>query len=199
MKNFKKLSGLFFLSLVTLSASFISCSDDDDKPATLKFDTEKVAVEAGKTVEVKVSGGLEPYTVTVTAPKVEATNETETPKVADAKVEKDVITITGISKGEAVLNVLDANKNMATLPITVRKEGIDFDKSEVSLKVDEEGIVTIYGGVAPYSAVPLDAEVASANAKDDKVTVKGLKAGETTITVTGIDKKNIGTISVIVK
>lgn len=193
MKNFKKLSGLFFLSLVTLSASFMSCSDDDDKPATLKFDAEKVGVEVGKTATVKVSGGAEPYTVTV------MNKDLTKIMIASAEVEKDVITITGVAKGEAILNVLDANKNMGTLDITVRKEGIDFDKSELSLNVDEEGVVTILGGVAPYSADSQDTEVASAEVKDDKVTVKGLKVGETTINVTGIDKMNIGTITVTVK
>ncbi len=67
------------------------------------------------------------------------------------------------------------------------------------MEESKEAVVTVSGGTAPYAAESKDAAVASAIVNDDKITVKGLKAGTTTITVTDKDKKNSGTVTVTVK
>lgn len=193
MKNFKKLSALFFLSVIMLSASLASCSDDDDKKAgTLTFDVEKVEVPVGEKVTISVKDGEAPYTPVV-----------KDKEVATAEVDKEteVITITGVSKGETTLVVTDSKLNTGTITILVKKDGIDFDKEELTLKVDAEEVVTILGGTAPYEAKVEKEDIASATIVDgeNKLTVKGLKAGTTLITVIGIDKKNIGTLSVTVE
>ena len=59
--------------------------------------------------------------------------------------------------------------------------------------------MTIQGGEAPYVATVKDATVATATVSANKVTIKGVKAGTTTITVSDKDTKNSGTISVTVK
>lgn len=193
MKNFKKLSALFFLSVIMLSASLASCSDDDDKKVdTLTFDVEKIEVPVGEKATINVKGGEAPYTAVV-----------KDKEVATAEVEKETeaITITGVSKGETTLLVTDSKLNTGTITILVKKDGIDFDKEELTLKVDAEDVVTIIGGTAPYKATVEKEDIASATIVDgeSKLTVKGLKAGTTLITVTGIDKKNIGTLSVTVE
>lgn len=191
MKNFKKLSVLFFLSVIMLSASLASCSDDDDKKAgTLTFDVEKVEVPVGEKATINVKDGEAPYTPVV-----------KDKEVATAEVEKDVITITGVSKGETTLVVTDSKLRTGTITILVKKSGIDFDKEELTLKVDAEEVVTILGETAPYKPTVEKEDIASATIVDgeNKLTIKGLKAGTTLITVTGIDKKNIGTLSVTVE
>lgn len=191
MKNFKKLSALFFLSVIMLSASLASCSDDDDKKVgTLTFDLEKVEVAVGEKATINVKDGEAPYTTIV-----------KDKELAAAEVEKDVITITGVSKGETTLVVTDSKLRTGTITILVKKSGIDFDKEEVTLKVDAEEVVAILGGTAPYKPTVEKEDIASATIVDgeNKLTIKGLKAGTTLITVTGIDKKNIGTLSVTVE
>ena len=75
---------------------------------------------------------------------------------------------------------------------------LTFDKKEIEVKATESAVVTIKSGVAPYTAEVKDKTIATATVEADKVTVKGVKAGTTTITVTDKDKKT-GTISVTIK
>lgn len=193
MKNFKKVSGFLYLSLValTLAFTFASCGDDDDDKVNnlLKFKPEKVEVEVGKTATVTVSGGTAPYTVV-----------SSDGKIASAKADKSTITITGVKNGSATIMVTDKNKNSGKITVTVKAvSGLDFDKKSVTVNVGKEDIVTIKGGTAPYTAESKDSKIATASVKDGKVTIKGVKAGTTTITVADKDKKNSGTISVTIK
>lgn len=188
MKNQRKPFGLLFLSLAALAFTFVSC-DKDDKVDVLNFSADKVVVEVGKSATVTVSGGTTPYAVT-----------SSDPKIATAAVDNSTITITGVAKGAVSVTVKDKNNNSKALSVTVRDAvGIDFDKTSTTVAVGKEDIITIKGGVAPYTAEVKDASIATATIKDDKVTVKGVKAGTTTITVTGKDKKNSGTITVTVQ
>ena len=190
MKNFKKFSGLFSLVLVALAISFASCDNDDDEDNGLKFNPGKAEVEVGKTASVVVSGGVETYTV--------ASSDA---KIATVKVDKSTITVTGVSKGSATITVTDKNKLAGTIAVTVKEAAIQlgFDKKTPEVGVGKEDIVTITGGTAPYAAVVKDVAIATATIKDAKVTIKGVKAGTTTITVTDKDKKYSGVISVTVK
>lgn len=181
---------LFTLVLVALSTSFIACSsdDDDDTNVTIKFDIEKVEVNPDKTTSVKVSGGSEPYTAKV-----------GDEEIATVTVEANTLTITGVSEGETSIIVTDKNNHTATITVSVKADGIDFDKKELTLKVEAEEVVTIIGGVAPYLATSGNEEIATVTVEGDKLTVKGIKAGTTVITVIGEDKKNSGTLSVTVE
>lgn len=200
MKNLKKISGLFYLSLVAmiLTFGFASCdSDDDDNNVNpvLKFSADKVDVALEKTATVTVSGGTEPYTVA-----------SSDDKIATVKVDKSTITVTGVKVGTATITVTDKNKITGKVTVTVKEavaNELDLSKAgatvAVSANVGKEDVVTIKGGTAPYTAESKDATIATATLKDDKVTIKGIKAGTTTITVADKDKKNSGTISVTIK
>lgn len=190
MKTLKNISGLFYLSLVALLLSFSSCDKDDDEPNNvLKFDSNNIEVIAGKTAIINVKNGTAPYTA--------ASSDT---KVATVKVDKSKITITGVKKGKVTVNVTDKNNDKGQVTITVKEaSGLSFDKKSVTISVDKEESITINGGVAPYAATSKDSKIATATVKEGKVTVKGIKVGTTTITVTDKDKKNSGTISVTVK
>lgn len=191
MKNLKKYSVLFFLSLVTLSIALVSCDKDDDDniKSVLKFNPGKVEVEIGKTASVVVSGGITPYSA--------VPSDT---KIASVKADKNKITITGVKKGSTTIMVTDKNKNSGKITVTVKDAAsvLDFDKKTVSVAVGKEDVVTVKEGVAPYTAVAKDTNIATVSVKDSKVTIKGVKAGTTTIAVTDKNKKN-GTIIVTVK
>ena len=77
-------------------------------------------------------------------------------------------------------------------------KGLDFDKQSITVSVGKDGIVTVKGGAQPYSAVAKDVNIATVSVKENKVNIRGVKAGKTTITVTDKDKKT-GTINVTVK
>ena len=198
MKNLKKISDLFYLSLIalTLVFTFASCGDDDDDKvgSILKFSPDKVEVVTTKTATVTVSGGTSPYTVA-----------SSDDKTATVKIDKSTITITAVKQGTATITVTDKNKNTGKITVTVKDATNELDLSKspatlaASVSVGKEDIVTIKGGVAPYTAESKDASIATASLKDDKVTIKGIKAGTTTITVADKDKKNSGTISVTIK
>lgn len=197
MKNFKKISGLLYLSLVALTLAFVSCDDDDDNNSSgiFKFSPDKVEVVTGKTATVSVTGGTTPYTVA-----------SSDDKIATAVIDKSTITITGVKAGAATITLTDKNKNTGKITVTVKDatpNELDLSQKDAtvatSADVDKEVVVTIKGGVAPYTAESKDAAIATATVKDDKVTVKGIKAGTTTITVADKDKKNSGTISVTIK
>ncbi len=188
MKKFTSISGLACLLLAALAFTFASCDKDDKDKKALKFSpSDKVEVAVGSTATVTVSGGTAPY--------VAAPSDT---KIATTTVDKSTITIKGVAKGTATVAVTDKDKNSGKITVTV-KEGLTFDKSAVEVEASKETVVTITGGTAPYAAEPKDATIASATINSNKITVKGLKAGTTTITVTDKDKKNSGTVNVTVK
>lgn len=194
MKNQTKISGLLSLSLVAFALvfTFASCDKDDDKDKnSLNFDRNKVEVLVGKSDTVTVSGGTAPYVVT-----------SSDAKIATVKVEKNKIAITGVKNGSVTIAVKDKNANTGKIAVTVKDadaKGLDFDKKKVEINAGKEDVVTIKNGTAPYAVAVKDETVATATIKDNKVTIKGLKAGKTTVTVTDKDKKNEGSISVEIK
>ncbi|RNC67042.1 pilus assembly protein N-terminal domain-containing protein [Proteiniphilum sp. X52] len=188
MKKFTRISSLACLLLAALTFTLASCDKDDNDKKNLKFSpSDKVGVVVGSTATVTVSGGTSPYAA--------APSDT---KIATTTVDKSTITIKGVAKGTATVVVTDKDKNSGKITVTV-KEGLSFDKTSVEVEANKETVVNITGGTAPYAAETKDATIASATIDGNKITVKGLKAGKTTITVTDKDKKNIGTVSVTVK
>ncbi len=169
--------------------AFVSCSDDDDDTVTLKTNPEKIEILTEKTGEAKITNGATPYTVV-----------SSDVKLATAKVDKDVITVTGVKEGKVIINITDKNNSKGKLEVTVldAAKTLTFDKKSIEVKATESSIVTIQNGAAPYTAVVKDETIATATIEADKVTIKGVKAGTTTITVTDKDKKS-GTISVTIK
>ena len=63
-----------------------------------------------------------------------------------------------------------------------------FDKTSLSVNVNKEGSITVKSGTAPYTVAVKDTKIATATVKDAVITVKGVKAGTTTITVTDKNK-----------
>jgi hypothetical protein len=183
----KKLS--FLLSVFALSAMGIltSCDKDDDKG--LSFDPGKVEVVISKTVDVTVSKGVVPYTVTSGDIKI-ATVEID-------KTNKNLIKITGVKEGSTTITVQDKDKTSGQILVKVIKSLI-LDKSTVDLGAGKTEVVKVSGGMAPYTVASKDKAIATAEVKDDKITIKGVKAGKTDVTVTDKNKET-AVITVTVK
>lgn len=188
-----KITKFFKLTAAMLACvcavAFTSCDDDDEpKGPELKFNPAKVAVAPGATATATVSGGTAPLTVV-----------SSDAKIATAKVDNSTITVTGVKEGTAIIIVTDAKQVKGKLAVTVKKSSdLDFDKKNVSVAVGKEETVTVKGGTKPFTATSKDTNIATVTVKDDKITIKGVKAGTTSITVIDKDKKT-GTISVTIK
>lgn len=170
------------LGIVTLA----SCKDDKEDNKSLKFSVAKVEVAQGASAKVTIGNGTQPYTA-------KSTNE----KFATVKVDKNIMTIMGVAAGKASIVVTDKNKKTGTLSVNVFNP-ISFDKQNVTVTSGKEEVVTIKSGKAPFMVNVKDKKIATATEKGGKITVKGVKAGTTTITVLDKDKLS-GTFTVTVK
>ena len=172
-----------------LAVTMGSCDKNDDpKVPDLKCTPSKVEVAPGKTATVTVSGGTAPFTVT-----------SSDSKIATAKADKNTITITGVKNGTATILISDSKK-LTKVPVMVKDMAseLDFDKKSISVTAGKEETVTVKGGSAPFTATAKDTKIATVTIKDGKIIIKGVKAGSTSVTVTGEDI-GAGNISVTVK
>lgn len=185
MKSVFKTVVMAVLCLGTVA--FVSCSDDDDdNNSGLKFSVTKVEVAPNASANVTVANGTQPFTV-------KSTDE----KIATVKVDKNIMTVTGVKEGKVSIVITDKNKLSGTISVNVVTP-LAFDKTSSSVAVDKEDVVTIKTGQAPYTVSVKDSEIATATVKDAKITIKGVKAGTTTVDV--LDKNKLaGTITVTVK
>ena len=191
VKNIFKTTAMAVLCLSTLT--FASCDDDNDAPTPsdeLKLSATKVKVAPESTARIIVKNGTKPYTV--------KSGDTE---VVAATVSQDTITVLGVAEGSTTVLVSDSNQKMASIVVTVKNTipaGLTFDQTAATVGVDKEVVFSILSGTAPYTVKSDNEKVATATVKDNKITVKGIKAGTTTLGVVDKDKKT-GTLLVTVK
>lgn len=182
----KTFLNIAFLSLCSMFAlSLTSCDDDDDQG--ILCNPKKVEIVEGASADVKLSGGTEAYTA-----------KSSDEKVATVKVDKSTLSIMGVKAGKTNILITDAKKQTATLAVTVKGTPLEFDKSTVSVATGKTDVVTVKSGTAPYAAVSANTKIATATVSDKQVTIKGIKAGKTTVTIYDKDKKT-GTVIVTVK
>ncbi len=188
MKSF--ISSVVMAALCLGSFVFTSCDKNDNKtPDPLTFSVAKAEVEVSKTVEVTVKNGTQPFTV-----------KSSDEKIATVAVDKEKITVTGVAAGTATISVSDNNKAIGSFTVEVKAaaEKLEFDKAEVTVGVEKEEVVTVKTGTAPYTVKVSDEAVATATVNESAITIKGVKAGTATVTVTDKDGKT-GEISVKVE
>ena len=72
---------------------------------------------------------------------------------------------------------------------------LKFDKATVEVAVGDSSIVTVNNGTSPFTPVSAATDLATVVVDNKKITIKGVKVGTTTITVTD-KEKNTGKINV---
>ncbi len=187
MKSF--FSSVVMAALCLGSFAFVSCEkNDDNKTSQLSFSATKTEVQVGKTASVTVKNGTQTYTV-----------KSSDEKVATVKVDKANITVTGIAAGTATVTVTDKNNLTGTFTVVVNaSSALEFDKTSVTVAVGKDAAVTVKTGAQPYTVKVADETVATAAVSEAAITVTGVKAGSTNITVTDKDGKT-GEIAVKVE
>lgn len=163
--------------------AFASCDNDDNTSMSLSSTSAEVEIDSTKTINVY--NGTTPLTAT-----------SSDSKIAMATVDKATVTVKGVKAGTATILVTDANKQTASLSVTV-KESLQFDNAALTVAVGKEDSVKVKSGTAPYTAAVKDSKMATATVKDSFIVVKGVAAGSTTLTVTD-SKKVTGTVKITV-
>ncbi len=187
MKSMKFFKFATLIVCAVFAVAFASCSKDDDNPPAIKFNPSTVSVAVGGTKNVKVAGGDGIYTA-----------KSSDDKTATVTVDKATITVKGVKAGKATVLVTDSKKVTGSLRITV-VDGVVVDKAKTSIAVGKEDVVNISGGTTPYTAASKDDKIATATVKDAKLTIKGVKVGSTTITITDKNKKTATVVVTVTK
>ena len=122
-------------------------------------------------------------------------------KFSAAKVElaPGATTNVTIGNGAQPFTVKSTDDKTATVKINKNVvKPLSFDKPQVTVSAGKEEVVNIKSGKAPYTVQVKDTKIATATVKDAKITIKGVKAGTTTISILDKDKQ-AGMITVTVR
>lgn len=179
------ITGMAMATIACLSIMTTASCKKDDSAKSMKFSASAVEVGIGAIQTVTVSNCTAPLTV-----------KSSDEKVATVSASKTTITIKGVAAGSATISVTDANKLPGSIKVTV-KEALSFDKTSLSVSVGKEEVINVKSGTAPYTVTVKDTKIATATVKDAAITIKGVAAGTTTLTVTD-SKKVTGTVTIVV-
>ncbi|MFT3903078.1 MAG: pilus assembly protein N-terminal domain-containing protein [Niabella sp.] len=165
-----------------------SCNHKIDIPVPdLKLEESSVTLNESENVTVKIISGNGNYK-TSTSPE----------GIVSASVTDDKsISITGLQKGNTTVTVTDEKGKSATIKAEVTGT-IKVDKNTVELTAGKDTSVQILSGNDNYTLSVSPPDIIEASVKDKEISIKGLKVGTATITVT--DAKNTSTtLTVTVK
>ncbi len=195
MKNKILIFSVFIMALFTIT----SC-EKDDVQKDLKIDKTSLALTAkGEKGIVTVIEGNGSYKVTSSNESVATVQVADIVTVGGAKKTREaVISVTPLSAGETTVTLMDAYKEVS-FKVTVQAPDVTVKSDKAQVKVGENVEVEITDGSGKYEVVVEKQEVATAEVKDAKVIVTGVKAGVSKVTVkdTETTKEVAVTVTVI--
>lgn len=176
----KNITALFKIALAILAIALVSCTKDkmDSNNQAIKFDKTSVNLLVDKTVDVTISGG-------------DQKNYAATAKDASLvrlEVKGNQLTIQGLKKGETDIEVRSAGKS-ATLKAVVSEKFV-ISQSEIVVLENKEILLDLIGSEGKKLTLEVkDSKIAQANLEGQKIKIRGLKAGKTTLIVSFQDEK----------
>ena len=169
------LPAMFLVTVVAAGSCSLFDKDKDTKPPVLT-PSEVTLAELEETA-IAVTGGKEPY-------HVSGGNAS----IASVTVHGNAIDVKALKTGTSIVTVMGDDGATAELTITVTPNGAPvLTPSTVELHEGEVTTVEISDGLAPYRLLGGNALVASVTVNFNTITIKGIKAGDTYVSVTGND------------
>lgn len=136
-----------------------------------------VLLSKGENPVYEIIGGKPPYRATSAAAKI-----------VFVEVKQNLLLMTGVSQGNAVVNVRDADGTVIVTSVTVAPEEPKVKlygaiPAAVSVMVGAAPVYKIAGGFPPYSAVSSTNSVAQVEMVGDNLMVTGLNVGTSNIQI----------------
>ena len=129
----------------------------------------------GQTISVTVSGGTMPYNL-----------PTYSTNIAQASLNSNVLSVTGIAVGTSVINVCSASGGCIPLSVTINGSGTGqaptLSQSSVSINAGQSAIITISGTGGYYVSGNTNSAIATVTVSGNSATILGNNAGQSTIT-----------------
>ncbi|MDO5017035.1 MAG: hypothetical protein Q4E10_01575 [Porphyromonas sp.] len=180
MKTIISKSLLILLSLFALS----SCDKDEPTDVVqevqdLVIEMTETTVEPRQSVTIPVKSGSGHYQVSI-----------ESIGIAKASVDKDQITLTGVTEGQTVLTVTDKLSSQSkTIGVTVsNKPVLLLSHSKLIMPVGDTKIVNILNGSGAYEVRMSDDELGSYYIEDNKFVFTAKKIANGSITITDVQQ-----------
>ncbi len=159
------------LALVTFSSALFA-----GQASALTLSPTKVAVPAGSSATVRING---------TRGEIQAESKnTAVARVSLSNVSTTGATLTvyGVSEGSATVHVRDARTPNVRLPVTVVKT-MTVSPTSLSLAVGSSSKITARSYSGTVSATSASTGIATVSVSGNVVTVRGIKAGSTVVSV----------------
>ena len=158
----------------------------------ISFSQSSISLSINGSQSVTVSGGNGTYTV----------SGNSNTSVASANLSGSTLAISGLATGGATITVCDTSGTCGTLSVTIGSSGtsgLSLGQRSISLVAGGSQVVSVSGGNGTYNiSNNSNSSVASAGMSGNGVTVYGVAAGSTTITICDTSNNNCGTLSVTV-
>jgi hypothetical protein len=159
------------LALLTISSALFA-----GQASALTLSPTKVAVPVGSSATVRINstrGEIQAESKNTAVARVSLSNVTTTGAT---------LTVYGVSAGSATVYVRDARTSNIRLPVTVVKR-LTVRPASLSLRVGSSGKLVASGYSGTLSATSASTGIATVTVSGNVVTVRGIKAGGTVVSV----------------
>ncbi|GEM_PF-1660900 len=156
-------------AIITIQDGNTSVTIQVDVDASIGASKTSVYILEGDKTNIDITNGVAPFSV-------------NTSPVANAVINGDSMTITGIQKGTAKIIVTDKVSDSVEIDVVVYRS-LASDLSKLFLAENTSGTIALSEGVPPYTAVSMDDSIADVSVSGDTLSVNGNKKGNTYITV----------------
>lgn len=145
-----------------------------------------VTMKPGQSRQLMVSGGIGPFSVT-------SADESIVTVARGPGTSSATFTVAALKPGKTTLLVVDSVGTTFSIDVTVNVDVLTVTPEGGAGVVGSSVVMTISGGVGPYSAVVTNPAIATVTIDGDKLTVQLNAVGSTVVTV----RDSLGTISQI--